>query len=63
MKYGLYILRKYIATDNEDIMKGLKLDVSLVNFICSLLDYPDNSVRVRNHFNFKNNNIFVILYL
>jgi hypothetical protein len=48
MKYGLFILRKYIASDNEEIMKGLKLDATLVNFVCSLLDYPDNTVRVKN---------------
>ncbi len=50
MKYGLYILRKYIAQDNDT--KQCAFNKKLLNFLCELLDYPDKTVRV-NSFIFK----------
>jgi hypothetical protein len=47
MKYGLFILRKHISSENQnkeyDSVVG---DGTLINFLCSLLDYPDNTVKV-----------------
>lgn len=49
MKYGLYILRKFISQDTiyqEDSTYSKIIDVKLLNFLCHLLDYPDITVKV-----------------
>ncbi len=54
MKYGVYILRKYISTQNpEELKDSVMSDQVLINYLCSLLDYPDNTVRVKYFFNYK----------
>jgi hypothetical protein len=52
MKYGLYILRKYISTDGVDIeVDRLLQNNYLINYLASLLNFPDNSVRVKLYIN------------
>ncbi len=47
MKYGLYILRKYITSPGVDtLIPRVMNDSILVDHLCNLLTFPDNTVKV-----------------
>jgi hypothetical protein len=50
MKYGIFIVRKYTCNikNEKEILKSLYANEQLINYICSLLSYPDNTIRVSN---------------
>lgn len=49
MKYGIFVVRKYVCSKNQnEIVNSLYENAYLLNYMCSLLDYPDNTVRVNN---------------
>jgi len=54
MKYGIFIVRKYscIVKNEKEIVRSLYGNDQLLNYLCSLLGYPDNTVRVNNLINF-----------